>query len=125
MARRRHLALALAFTGLLSLGGVQPVQAGVAVKAVKSATAAYGYAFKPAKVSVGTGTTVTWKAVAGKHTVTATSRNWGKDDGFSTTRSTSFTFKKAGTYTYRCIYHSIYNPTTKKCTGMCGKVVVG
>jgi plastocyanin len=64
-----------------------------------------------------------WKAVSGTHTVTAYSKNWSKNTTISQGNTTSFTFKKAGTYKFVCTIHgSVSNGV---CSGMCGKIVVG
>jgi plastocyanin len=87
-----------------------PAQAAVVVKATQNLT------FKPKTLNVHKGTKVTWKNVCScTHTVTATSNNWSKNTRLSSGSTTSFTFKRSGTYKYHCTIH----------TGMSGKVVVG
>jgi plastocyanin len=125
MGRTARAAFATALTWAVFVSGAQLTQAAVVVKGVASSTSPTGFAFKPARLEVNPGTKVTWKAQTGRHTVSAISRNWRKDSEFRPGSPTSFTFKDAGTYRYRCIFHSIYNATTNKCTGMCGKVIVG
>lgn len=122
---RKRSAIVLALACAMALTGVQLVQAAVVVKAVSSSTNVSGFAFKPARLEANPGTKVVWKSVVGTHTVTAISRNWNKDASFSPGDPTAFTFNQAGTYRYRCSFHSTYNGTTKKCSGMCGRVIVG
>ena len=119
--RRPFAGLLLA--ALLALALAPPLQAAVVVKAVASDANPYGYAFRPKTLPVGVGTKVTWKAVAGFHNVTATSKNWAKSSSFSIGSPTSYTFKKAGTFRYRCTIHSSLASGT--CAGQCGKVLVG
>jgi plastocyanin len=93
-------------------GGVQPTaeQATAASTAVRPAEAAVtvtiqNFAFDPSNLTVKTGTTVTWTNMDGvNHTVTSDtglfdSGELGKGGTFS------FTFDKAGVYTYYCVPH--------------------
>ena len=121
---RHRVALVIAVSLLLGALVAQPATSAVVVRAVACSSCASGYKWKPASTSVVHGTKVTWKAVTGSHTVTSISKNWSKNVTLSSGGATSFTFKTAGTYRFRCTFHSSYNATTKKCTGMCGKVVV-
>ena len=117
---RRRLAATILAVVLLFAFAVQPASAAVVIKAVSTST---GFKWKPHKVSVAKGTKVVWKAVSGTHTVTAYSKNWSKNTTISQGSTTSFTFKKAGTYKFRCTIHSTL--VNGVCSGMCGKVVVG
>jgi plastocyanin len=121
---RHRVALVIAVSLLLGALVVQPASSAVVIKAVSCSSCAFNYKWKPSITSVVHGTKVTWKAVTGSHTVTSISKNWSKNVTLSSGGTTSFTFKTAGTYRFRCTFHSDYNATTKKCTGMCGKVVV-
>ena len=106
----------------LALAAVSSSQAAVVVKAVASDASPTGYAFRPRSIQVAAGTKVTWKAVAGSHDVTATSKNWSKRSTLQIGVPTSFTFRKPGIYRYRCTIHSSMSDGT--CVGQCGKVVV-
>ena len=121
---RHRVALVIAVSLLLGALVVQPATSAVVVRAVACSSCASGYKWKPASTSVVHGTKVTWKAVTGFHTVTSISKNWSKNATISSGGTTAFTFKTPGTYRFRCRFHSSYNAATKKCTGMCGKVVV-
>ncbi len=121
---RHRVALVIAVALLLGALVVQPATSAVVIRGVSCSSCGSGYKWKPASTSIVHGTKVTWKAVAGSHTVTSISPNWSKNVTLGAGGSTSFTFKTAGTYRFRCRFHSSYNATTKKCTGMCGKVVV-
>ena len=121
---RHRVALVIAVSLLLGALVVQPASSAVVIKAVSCSSCASNYKWKPSITSVVHGTKVTWKAVTGSHTVTSISKNWSKSVTISSSGATSFTFKTAGTYRFRCTFHSSYNATTKKCSGMCGKVVV-
>jgi plastocyanin len=80
--------------------------------------------FKPAEISIPKDDAIKWtNQDDDEHTVTAYGRGWDKDveleeEGDTTKRR----FRHAGTFKYRCRYHSVL--TDGKCTGMCGKVVV-
>jgi plastocyanin len=78
--------------------------------------------WRPRKVDIAVGQTVKWKAVEGSHTVTAYGGNWSKDVTLSQGETTRKTFNNAGTYKFRCQFHSTLSNGV--CSGMCGKVVV-
>jgi amicyanin len=65
------------------------------------------FAFDPAKLTISVGQTVTWtNEDAVPHTATATSPAKAFDSGnLNQGQRYSFTFDKAGTYDYICIYH--------------------
>jgi len=112
-----RLIAAATVVGLVAAG---PASSAVLVRGVSTDA---GFRWRPKVVDVATGTKVNWKAVTGTHTVTATSKNWSKNTTISAGQTTSFTFSKTGTFRYRCTIHS--SLSSGKCTGMCGKVVVG
>ena len=64
-----------------------------------------GFAFSPASITVKVGDSVTWtNKDSAPHTVTAADGSF--DSGsLAQNASFSFTFQKAGTYTYRCTIH--------------------
>lgn len=79
--------------------------------------------WSPGKLSVAKGTKVVWKNPSDDdHDFTSYSSNWAKSARLEEGQSTSFKFKKAGTYKYRCTRHSRMDGT--KCDGMCGSVKV-
>ena len=121
---RHRVALVIAVALLLGALVVQPATSAVVIRGVSCSSCGSGYKWKPASTSIVHGTKVTWKAVTGRHTVTSIGKNWSKNVTLNSGQTTSFTFQTAGTYRFRCTFHSSYNTTTKKCTGMCGKVVV-
>lgn len=64
------------------------------------------FKFDPASVTVKTGTTITWtNQDSTKHTVTSDDGSWTSAE-LSTGATFSFTFDKAGTYTYHCSIHT-------------------
>jgi plastocyanin len=64
-----------------------------------------GFKFDPASVTVAIGTTVTWtNQDSSNHTVVADDGSW-KSDSLAKGASFSYTFDKAGTYTYICSVH--------------------
>ena len=120
---RRRLALLVSVGMLLVVLGVPPASSAVVVKGVVCSTCPLNYKWMPKITTVAKGTKVTWKAVSNKHTVTSTSSNWSKNTTINQGQTTSFTFKSAGTYRFRCTLHSTVSGGT--CSGMCGKIVVG
>jgi plastocyanin len=113
-ARRAVLVLA-AVAGLI-LAPATTAQAAVRVRATGSQT------FRPARLRIDAGTRVVWKAVSGRHTVTAYRGDWAKDVTISAGETTSFRFDDPGRYRYRCTFHSTL--VDGVCSGMCGKVRV-
>lgn len=120
---RKRFAVLISIGMLFVVTSAPPVSSAVVIKGVACSTCSSGYKWKLRAVSVATGTKVTWRSVVGLHNVTSTSSNWSKSTTISAGQTTSFTFKKAGTYRFRCTLHSTL--TSGKCSGMCGKVVVG
>ena len=83
-----------------------------------------GYRWKPKTLEVPVQSKVVWKVIEGTHNVTSTSNNWSKSSGnIGPGGKTAFTYTKTGVFKYRCTLHSSVG--SGKCTGMCGKVVVG
>lgn len=110
MARVRHLKLIVAVVAAMLVVGVASVAlAASTIKATDNKT------WSPQTKTVSKGTKVVWKNNTGRlHNVVSTSSNWSKSSSLPSGGSTSHTFKKSGTYKYRCTLHS----------GMTGKVVV-
>ncbi|MGZ8567725.1 MAG: cupredoxin domain-containing protein [Actinomycetota bacterium] len=114
---RRSLAVALSLVVLLGLAQL-PAQGALVVRAGGGS-----FVFSPRAPHVAVGTRVTWRSTSGRHTVSATSSNWTKNTTLASTGSTtSFNFRRAGTYRYRCRLHS--SVVGGRCTGMCGRVIV-
>ena len=79
--------------------------------------------WSPGKISVAKGTKVVWKNPSGDdHDFTSYAGKWTKSASLEEGQSTSFKFRKAGNYKYRCTRHSKMDGT--KCSGMCGQVSV-
>lgn len=73
------------------------------------------YVFASAKIKVKVGQAVVWKnSTDAPHTVTSTTKGWTYDKQLNTGASLRFTFKKAGTFHYKCSFHP----------GMVGTVIV-
>jgi plastocyanin len=71
-----------------------------------------GFAFSPASVTVKVGDTVTWtNKDSVPHNVTAADGSFNSGS-LAQGASFSFTFQKAGTYTYRCTIHPSMAPAT-------------
>ena len=73
------------------------------------------FSFKPKTITIQKGSTVNWKWVNGRHTVTFVKGSFDKPLNRSH-RSLSRTFRAAGTFKYFCRFH--------RSLGMTGKVVV-
>lgn len=72
------------------------------------------FTFSPSSTTVKVGTKVTWvNHSQAEHTITSKVKSW-KFNKTLNQSSLSFTFKKAGTYLYHCIFHP----------GMVGKIIV-
>jgi len=117
----RRLKLLIPAIALVAVFAMAPAANSAVV--VKGVSGPAGFHWKPKTTNVTRGTRVTWKAVAGTHTVTAYRGSWNKNTTINQGQSTSFTFNSAGTYSFRCLFHS--SLVNGVCTGMCGKVVVG
>ena len=73
------------------------------------------YVFGPATITIKAGQTVVWKNTSdAPHTVTSTTASWKYDKKLNLGKSLQVTFKKAGTFHYKCLYHA----------GMVGTVIV-
>jgi plastocyanin len=122
--RRARPAAALAAV-VLTLALLMPSFASAATFVVRAREVSTNtYRWRPARLEVAKGSKVVWRIVDGTHNVNATSNNWNKSTGNLVQGSkTAFTFKRNGTYRYRCTLHS--SLSDGKCSGMCGKVVVG
>lgn len=72
----------------------------------KAAITISGFKFVPDAVNVTIGTTVTWtNQDSTNHTVVADDGSW-KSESLAKDATFSFTFDKAGTYTYHCSIHT-------------------
>ena len=113
MRRARQILVAAMLA--LALGQALPAQAAVTIRARCNF-------FDPARVSIQHGTRVVWRGACKTHTVTAYGGNWSKNVTISKGETTGKTFKKGGTFKYRCTFHS--SLSNGVCSGMCGKVRV-
>jgi plastocyanin len=124
MSIRRLRSLVVLAATCLALSLVMSSSVSAATFRVRARLTDNGYRWRPAAISVPRGSKVVWKMVEGWHNVTATSNNWNKNTSLLGPGSrTSFTFRRNGTYRYRCSVHSGFS--NGNCTGMCGRVVVG
>jgi plastocyanin len=78
--------------------------------------------WSPTTVRISTGDSIKWKAVSNVHTVTAFGGNWSLNRTLSIGSPVTFRFTHAGTYHFRCRFHSTL--VNGRCSGMCGKIVV-
>jgi plastocyanin len=118
MLRRSIAVLAAAFA--LAGAGALPVQSAVVVKATYNLSG--DPVFKPRRVEIVPGTRVVWKSVSGNHTVTSYGGGWSKNTMIAQGTQTGFTFQSAGTFKYRCTFHSTLSAGV--CSGQCGRVQV-
>jgi plastocyanin len=116
----RRAKLLIPAIALVTLFAMAPAATSAVV--VKGVSTSSGFRWRPKTTNIAHGTKVTWKAVSGSHTVTAYKGSWSKNTSISAGQSTSFTFKNAGVYKFRCTIHSTLSNGV--CSGMCGKVVV-
>jgi plastocyanin len=93
---------------VLSLVILQTAQttASASMQRATRQVAIMNFAFSPASLTVAVGTTVTWtnKDSVG-HTVTSDTGAWPDSGVVDTGKSFSFTFSKAGKFTYHCSIH--------------------
>jgi plastocyanin len=78
--------------------------------------------WSPTTVRISTGDSIRWRAVSNTHTVTAYGGNWTFNRTLTVGSSATFRFAHAGTYRFRCRFHSTL--IDGHCSGMCGKVTV-
>ena len=77
----------------------------------------------PVEQHASRGQGVVWRnPTARAHTVTSYGGNWSKDSVISAGERTRKTFRRAGTFKYRCTRHSRLDGA--ECQGMCGQIVV-
>jgi plastocyanin len=118
---KRKLVLLSAFALMVVTGLV--MASAPAISATTTVKATNSDAWSPASKTVAKGTKVVWKNPSGDdHDVTSYKGAWNKRSGLSEGGKTSFSFRKAGTYKYRCTRHSQLSNGT--CKGMCGKIQV-
>lgn len=105
----------IAATAVVAQGRATPSRATKTVRAIVSH-------WSPTTVRISKGDVIKWRAVSGIHTVSAYGGNWSFNKHLSTGDVEDRTFRRAGTFTFRCMFHSTL--TNGHCSGMCGKVVV-
>jgi plastocyanin len=118
--RRRLTILAAVIAVMMAVLTAGSADAAPQIRAVGGAS---GFRWMPHFVHVAAGTKVVWKSVKGVHTVTAYRGRWKKNTTITRGATTSFRFRSAGVYRFRCRFHSVL--VNGVCKGMCGKVVVG
>ncbi|MGZ5214045.1 MAG: cupredoxin domain-containing protein [Actinomycetota bacterium] len=106
---------AVATTGAAAKDRQAPTRATKTVRAIVTH-------WSPTTVRISRGDTIKWRAVSGSHTVSAYGGNWAFNKQLSTGEVEDRTFRRAGTFRFRCTIHSTL--TNGQCSGMCGKVVV-
>ena len=86
---------------------------GNAAVATTNTVSIQGYAFAPAAITVKVGTAVTWtNQDAVQHSVSTDVKGSGPDSQlFGRAETYSYTFDKAGTYTYHCMPHTYMKGT--------------
>jgi plastocyanin len=114
----RTAPLLVALVLVLAIAGA--ASGAVLVRGLRTDTGAN--VWRPRRVNIAVDQVVKWKAVEGSHTVTAYGGNWSKNVTLSQGETTTKRFGSAGTYKFRCTFHSTL--TNGTCSGMCGKVLV-
>jgi plastocyanin len=118
---KRKLVVLSAFALMVVTGLVMASAPAIGASTTVKATGSDSWS--PASKAVAKGTKVVWKNPSGDdHDVTSYKGAWSKRSGLSEGGKTSFTFRKVGTYKYRCTRHS--QVSNGKCQGMCGKIQV-
>ena len=105
----------VATTSAAARGRATPARATKTVRAIVTH-------WTPTTVRISTGDVIKWRGVSGTHTVTAYGANWSFNKDLSTGDVEDRTFRRTGTFKFRCQFHSTL--TNGHCSGMCGKVVV-
>ncbi len=100
--------------GGLALAAVLALTVGVA-SAGSSHVNATNFSFKPGKITIHKGQTVTWRRIEGRHTVTLKDGSYDKLLSRRHPRR-SLTFHRRGTFRYYCRFH--------RSLGMKGRVIV-
>ena len=126
MSTRRVRRSSLVLTAFLIVTMVAATSAiargrGTPARATKTVRAVVTH-WTPTTVRISTGDVIKWRGVSGTHTVSAYGANWSFNEDLSTGDVEDRTFRRAGTFKFRCRFHSTL--TNGHCSGMCGKVVV-
>jgi predicted lipoprotein with Yx(FWY)xxD motif len=99
------VALGTLIFGLTAYQGAQAAAPTAAAHATVQ-VAIQNFAFSPQKLTVASGTMVTWtNKDSAAHTVTSDTSAWADSGSLATNKSFSFTFTKPGTYAYHCAVH--------------------
>jgi plastocyanin len=99
--------LAVVFASALLLSAALADTAAAAPTATHSVSATQNLTFSPKSLTIHVGDTVTWTNTATgiKHSVTSNTNAWPSTILPSHGSTFSFTFTKAGTFQYHCIFH--------------------
>jgi plastocyanin len=90
---------------------------------IKAAGAPGSFHWNPTSRTIDKGEKIVWKnPTSAKHSVTAYGDGWSKNTTIQAGEKTGRKFKQAGTFLFRCRFHSTLN--NGSCGGMCGKVRV-
>ena len=123
MPRRTSIAAILILTcSTVWIGGPSGADT-LRVKAAGSESE--GWSWMPATRHAAAGDKVVWRNPTDKtHTVTSYGRGWSKNVEISPGERTRQTFRKTGTFKYRCTVTGHSSVSDGRCVGMCGKVRV-
>jgi len=93
---------------------------------IKATGSAGSFQWQPDFKHITVGTKVVWKnTTTSTHTVKAYTPNWKKNSDIDANGGkTSKTFKKKGSYLYRCTQPGHSSVGSGGCTGMCGEIHV-
>lgn len=118
----KHSSIRTVFALMLAIGLTMGSAGVAAANTVIKATNTRHW--NPSTTSITRGTKVVWRnPTISTHTVNAYGGNWSKSATLAPGAKTTFTFKTAGTFRFRCTIHSTL--VGGVCSGMCGKVTVG
>jgi plastocyanin len=119
----RHRGAIVAVAALATLMALSTVTSAATFR-VRAKDTDAGFRWRPKTLTVPVQSRVVWRIVDGTHNVTSIGSNWSKSSGnIGEGGKTAHTFTKKGTFRYRCTLHS--SLSNGKCSGMCGRVVVG
>jgi plastocyanin len=95
------------FASALLLSGTLASTSAAAPTATRSVSATQSLTFMPKRLTIHVGDTVTWTNTSTgiEHSVTSNTNAWPSTILASNGSTFSFTFTKAGTFKYHCIFH--------------------
>lgn len=119
LVTRALVAVALAVSAVVVIPGTSIGE----TSRFKAAGSPGSFHWQPTSRTIHKGDRIVWKnPTSASHSVTAYGGGWSKDTTIASGERTHFKFRKAGTFHFRCKFHSTL--TNGACSGMCGTVTV-